>query len=120
MRHGDNIRRFGRSKSQREALIAGLAQSLVLRGSIRTTLARAKELRPFVEKLITKAVRRGVSVKTELADLLNSRKSAEMLVGKLATRYKKGNGGYTRIVKMPIRKSDASKMAVIEFVNNND
>lgn len=116
MRHHNNIRKFGRNKNQRHALLKGLMLSLIAHGRIETTEAKAKELRPFMEKMVTKAnVGTLASRRLVIARLYNQTASANKLID-LATKYKDRNGGYTRITKLPRRAGDASKMAVIEFV----
>lgn len=117
MRHHNNIRKFGRSKNQRNALLKGLALSLIAHGKIETTEAKAKELRPFIEKLITKAnVGTLSSRRIVIGRLYNLTKEATKLIDEIAPKYKGQNGGYTRIIKLPRRLGDASKMAVIEFI----
>ena len=114
MRHANVNRKFGRERNQRKALMKSLAHSLILKGKIKTTEAKAKELRPAVEKLVTLA-RKGTPA---------SRRLIEARVGKMATKkamdlgktYESRAGGYTRITKLVRRASDGAKMAVIEFV----
>ncbi len=116
MRHHDNKRKFGREKNQRHALLRTLAYSLVKNEKITTTEAKAKEIRPFVEKLVT--ISRTDSIPNKR--LVLRRTSSATLVKKLFTeigpRYKERKGGYTRITKLPQKRSDAAKMAIIEFV----
>ena len=116
MRHHNHNRKFGRESDQRRALVRSLARSLVLREKMTTTEARAKELRPVVEKLVT----RGKASHT-LANkrLLVARLGDVTTAKKLATlsaRYEGRPGGYLRITKLPARKSDGARMARIEFV----
>jgi len=94
-----------------------LTRSLILHERITTTEAKAKELRPMIEGLVTKA-RTGTPHARKLitATLSNERSMAKKLIAEIAPRYEGRKGGYTRIVKLPRRKSDGSKMAVIEFV----
>lgn len=116
MRHGNNVRKFGREKNQRVALLKGLALSLIKEEQIMTTEAKAKELRPYIEKMVTKAKKPTVAVLRTLgAELYNKRVSVKKLV-ELADKYKDRNGGYTRVVKLPPRLSDGAKMAVIQFI----
>jgi large subunit ribosomal protein L17 len=115
MRHGNHNRKFGRESGQRAALLNSLAENLLKHGRIETSEAKAKELRPFVEKLITRA-----RVNT-LANrrLLISRLGTEARVKKLMTvapKYVDRKGGYTRIVKLPRRLSDGSPQAIIELI----
>ena len=117
MRHGNNVRKFGREKNQRVALMKGLAMSLIKEEQIMTTEAKAKELRPYVEKMITRAKNPTVAVRRDLsADLYNKKTLVKKLVDDLAVKYQDRKGGYTRIVKLPPRLSDGAKMAVIQFV----
>lgn len=93
-----------------------LAENLILRGKITTTLAKAKELRPYIEKIITKSKNKGEAKARQSDSKLYTRKAAENVRERATKTYSTRAGGYTRIVKLPPRKSDASKMAVIEFV----
>jgi len=115
MRHHNKNRKFGREKAERNALINLLAESLIGKGKIKTTEAKAKELRPFVEKLLTMAKKGDLSAMRIISSRVG-KTGARKIIDDIAPKYKKRNGGYTRIIKMPARKSDASKMAVIEFV----
>lgn len=117
MRHHSNVRKFGRNKNQRNALMKGLVLALISHGRIETTEAKAKELRPFIEKLITKAnVGTLASRRLVMARLYGLTAEANKLIDTIAPKYKGRAGGYTRISKLPRRAGDASKMAVIEFV----
>jgi large subunit ribosomal protein L17 len=115
MRHGNTNRKFGRMKSQRTALLKSLARSLVIRGKIQTTEAKAKEIRPMVEKLVTRGKTNTLANRRLLIAELGSASVAQKLI-KTAEGYAERKGGYTRIVKMVPRKGDASPMALIEFV----
>ncbi|HUC89045.1 MAG TPA: 50S ribosomal protein L17 [Candidatus Paceibacterota bacterium] len=117
MRHHNNIRKFGRGRSQRSALLKGLVLSLIAHGRIETTEAKAKELRPMVEKMITKAnIGTLASRRLVISRLYNLKAEADKLIDVIAPKYKSRSGGYTRITKLPRRAGDASKMAIIEFV----
>lgn len=117
MRHHNNVRKFGRNKNQRRALLKGLALSLIKKESIQTTEAKAKELRPYVEKMITQAKAGGAANRRLLnAKLMNHDSDVQKLMGPLAERYSTRNGGYIRIMKLPARKSDGAPMAIIAFV----
>lgn len=117
MRHHDANRKFGRSKNQRSALLKGLAASLIEHGRIMTTEAKAKELRPAFEKMVTKAKNPTLSNRRLLlSSLYNNTDVVEKLIADIAPRYSERAGGYTRITKLVQRKGDASKMAVIELV----
>jgi len=117
MRHSDANRKFGREKNARNALKKGLAASLLLHDRIMTTEAKAKELRPIVEKMVTKAKNPTLANRRALlASLYNNTDVVERLIAEIAPRYAERAGGYTRITKLMQRKGDASPMAVIEFV----
>lgn len=115
MRHHNKNRKFGRETDQRAALLKSLARSLVLRGRIKTTEAKAKEIRPFVEKLVTRGKTATLATRRALISKLGDANTASKLI-KTAEGYKDRKGGYLRIVKMVPRKGDASPMALIEFV----
>ena len=115
MRHGNNVRKFGRKTDERKALLSGLCRSLIIRGKIKTTEARAKEIRPMVEKLLTKAKSATLANRRALIATLGDEKTATKII-KTAGAYTDRAGGYTRIIKMGPRKGDAAPMALIEFV----
>jgi large subunit ribosomal protein L17 len=117
MRHHNNVRKFGRTKNQRHALLKGLMLSLIAHGKIQTTEAKAKELRPSIEKMVTKAnVGTLASRRLVISRLYNLTSEANKLIDEIAPKYKGQAGGYTRITKLPRRQGDASKMAIIEFI----
>ncbi len=117
MRHHSSVRKFGRPKNQREALLKGLMLSLIAHGKIETTEAKAKEIRPAIEKLVTKAnVGTLASRRLVISRLYNLTAEANKLIDTIAPKYKGQAGGYTRITKLPRRAGDASKMALIEFI----
>ena len=117
MKHHKSMRTLGRTRDQREALLSSLAEALVLNERILTTEARAKELRPYVEKLVTKGKKGTIAARRDIIALLDGREAvAKKVVDDLALRYKDRNGGYTRITKVVKRSSDGRKSAVIEFV----
>jgi large subunit ribosomal protein L17 len=102
MRHHNQNRTFGRSRSQRTALLRGLALSLIEHEQIQTTEAKAKELRPYVEKLITKSKHDTVATRRYIMSTLGEPKDTlvRKLFSDIASRYANRNGGYTRIVKL--------------------
>jgi large subunit ribosomal protein L17 len=117
MRHGNHNRKFGRPKNQRVALMRSLALSLIKHGRIETTLAKSKELRPYIEQIVTRAKNDTLGSRRLVAGRLgNQPTAAKKLFADIGPKYKERNGGYTRIMKLPPRKSDASPMAIIEFV----
>lgn len=115
MRHHNANRKFGLRTDQRRALMRSLAQALVIREKIKTTEAKAKELRPFVEKLVTRSRANTLANRRYLVIEVGD-EGALKLVKELGPKFKERAGGYTRITKLPVRKSDGSKMAQIEFV----
>jgi large subunit ribosomal protein L17 len=116
MRHRKGGRQLRRTSEQKLALMRGLATSLIEHGAIETTEAKAKELRPFVEKLITKA-RSGTLHDRRIAGRhVRSRGAADKLFAELGPRFAKRPGGYTRILKIGHRKGDGAEMARIELV----
>ncbi|MCD5396086.1 MAG: 50S ribosomal protein L17 [Candidatus Pacebacteria bacterium] len=115
MRKKKKGRKLKRKRDQRKALLKSLAEALIEHERIKTTFAKAKELQPFVEKLTTKAKKRTLAKRREVLAIL-SKKSTKKLFDEIAPRYKERQGGYTRILKLPPRKSDGSKMVIIEFV----
>lgn len=117
MRHGNNKRKFGRVRKVRVALINSLALNLIVRGKIKTTEPKAKELRPFIEKLITRAKSGNSATRRLIISKLSNRgPEVKKLFEIIAPKYKGRNGGYTRVLKLGARKSDGAKMAIIEFV----
>jgi len=98
-------------------LLRSLALNLVNKGKIKTTEAKAKELRPFMEKIITLAKKNTLaSRRLALSRLFNRKPETEKIFSDIAPKYKDRRGGYVRIIKMVARKSDGSKMSLIEFV----
>lgn len=115
MRHRKKGRQFTRSKDQQRALLRSLASSLILEEKITTTEAKAKEVRPFLEKSITRAKKDTIANRRLLARNFSS-KVIKKLFKEIGPRYKKRLGGYIRITKVSLRKQDAAKMAVIELI----
>ncbi|KKT00941.1 MAG: 50S ribosomal protein L17 [Candidatus Nomurabacteria bacterium GW2011_GWF2_43_8] len=117
MRHHNTKRKFGRSKTQKRALLNSLALNLIVRGKIKTTEPKAKELRPFIEKLVTQAKKGNLATRKLVAAKLSNRgPEIKKLFEVLAPKYADKKGGYTRILKLGARKSDSASMAIIEFV----
>lgn len=116
MRHHNKNRKFGLERNQRKALIKSLARSLVLHGKIETTLAKAKELRPFVEKLVTKARTNETVARRLVASKIGTGHVIDHLFEEVAPKYKNRQGGYTRIIKIWRKVKDGSERAIIEFV----
>lgn len=115
MRHKKRGRKFTKSKDQQKALLRSLASSLVLKEKITTTEAKAKELKSFIEKSITRSKKDNVANRRFLAKDF-SNKVVKKIVQELGPRYKSRAGGYTRVTKISPRKSDGARMAVIELI----
>jgi len=120
MRHRVGGRKLGRTSAHRAALFRNLAAALIKHEQILTTLPKAKELRPYVEKLVTLAKRGGLSNRRLAHARLLDDAQLVKLFDVLAERYATRNGGYTRIIKAGPRASDASPMAYIEFVDRDE
>lgn len=117
MRHRKKGKILDRKRDQRKALLRNLARSLVKEGKITTTLAKAKFLRPVVEKLITKGKKNDLASRRHLLSFFyNDHKIVKKILEELSPRYKERKGGYTRIVKLGRRGGDGAEMAIIEFV----
>ncbi len=117
MRHRRKGRKLSRRGDQRKALLVSLAANLILKEKIITTEAKAKEVQPFVEKLITKSRGGNLSSIRYLAGYLPE-KARKKITEEIGPRYRKRAGGYTRIIKLGPRKTDGAKMAVIELVKS--
>lgn len=116
MKHHNKNRKFGRERNQRKALVRSLASALVEREKIKTTEAKAKELRPFIERLVTHGKKNSLASRRLIIKRLGSKGGGKKMMDIIAPRYNGRGGGYTRILKLPKRKSDGSKMAIIEFI----
>jgi len=117
MRHKKQGRKFGRKRDQRKAFVSSLVEALVLKEKVLTTEARAKELRPAVEKLVSKARTDSVANRRLITAKLSGRPATvKKLFEVIAPRYKDRKGGYLRITKVVKRASDGRASAVIEFV----
>ena len=116
MRHGNSTRKFGREKTQRHALMRSLARNLIRDSRIRTTVAKAKELRPYVEKLVTKAKVVTVTSRRIVNSRLQGADETKKLFETVAPKYIDRKGGFTRIIRLGNRDLDGSPMALIEFV----
>jgi len=119
MRHGMSGRKLNRTKAHRKALFMNLAQALIKHEQIKTTLPKAKDLRPVVEKLVTLGKRGGLHARRQLISHLQDEKLVAKLMTVLADRYKGRPGGYTRVLKAGFRYGDAAPMAIIEFVDRD-
>ncbi len=119
MRHRMSRRKLNRTSSHRRAMFANMATALVKHEQITTTLPKAKELRPVVEKLITKAKRGTLHARRQIYAMLRDEATTSKLMDILAERYSERQGGYTRVLKSGFRYGDAAPMAVIEFVDRD-
>ena len=119
MRHKVGQRKLQRTSSHRAALLRNLSASLIKHEQITTTTAKAKELRPYVEKLVTLAKRGGLSNRRLAQSRLMDDAQLTKLFDVIAPRYADRNGGYTRVIKAGIRISDAAPIAVIEFIDRD-
>ena len=120
MRHGKKGRKLNRTASHRKALKSNLAASLVIHKRIRTTNAKAKELRGFVERLVTYAKRGDVHGRRLIIQKINGqlgKKIANILIHEIAPEFENRQGGYTRIIKLNNRKNDNAPVSIIEFVD---
>jgi large subunit ribosomal protein L17 len=119
MRHRLRGRSFSRKSAHRKAMFENMAHALLKHEQITTTLPKAKDLRPVVERLITLGKRGGLHARRQLVAALQDAKIADKVMTTLAERYKKRAGGYCRIIKAGFRHGDAAAMAVIELVDRD-
>lgn len=119
MRHGAAYRKLGRTASHRTAMFANMAASLIKHEQITTTLPKAKELRPFVEKLVTLAKKGDLHARRQAISAVRDVPQVGKLFDTIGPRYAERNGGYIRIMKAGYRHGDNAAMAVIEFVDRD-
>lgn len=119
MRHNARVKHFGRKTGPRKALFRGLVNSLVENGRIKTTLAKAKELRRHVEKAITVGKKQTLHARRLLLSRYPNEKVVSMIMSDIAPRFQDREGGYTRILKLGMRPGDRAEMAYIQFVDFN-
>ena len=119
MRHGIAHRKLGRTSAHRTAMFANMAASLIKHEQIVTTLPKAKELRPFVEKLVTLGKRGDLHARRQAISQMRDLAMVKKLFEVLGPRYKARNGGYTRVMKAGFRHGDSAPVAVIEFVDRD-
>lgn len=119
MRHGISGRKLNRTSSHRKAMFANMATSLLKYEQIKTTLPKAKEIRPIVEKLITLGKQGDLAARRRAIAAIQDQEVVVKLMSELADRYKKRPGGYVRIVKAGFRRGDMAPMAVVELVDRN-
>jgi len=116
MRHKHGYRKLNRTSSHRKALLKNMAIALIEREKIETTVPKAKELRRYVEKLVTKSRVADLNTHREVFKYLQHKDSVKKLINEIAPKYTERNGGYTSIIKTRIRRGDATQMAYISFV----
>jgi|SRR3989344_3697253 len=117
-RHGYQGRKLHRERDQREALIKSLAEALIIYEQIETTLPKAKEVVPYVEKLITKAKKGDLHSRRQVMSALQTVSSANKLVDDIAPKLKARNSGYFRIERTSLRRGDLAQMAKVSFVDD--
>ena len=119
MRHGVAKRKLNKSISHKRSMFANMAVSLIKHEQIKTTLPKAKELRPIIEKMITKARTKDLHARREALSFLRDEVATEKLLSVLVDRYASRNGGYTRVLKAGFRYGDMAPMAYIEFIDRD-
>ena len=119
MRHGNSGRKLNRTSSHRAAMFANMASALIKHEQIKTTLPKAKDLRPIVERLITLGKKGGLPNRRQAFAMLRDDAIVTKLFTVLADRYKDRAGGYTRVLKAGVRYGDAADVAFIEFVDRD-
>jgi large subunit ribosomal protein L17 len=116
MRHGKKIKKLGRTKSHRKAMLANMAASLFMYQMIKTTQAKAKEVRKLAEKVISLAKRGDLHAHRQVYDVIKDRKLVKKIFDEIAPKFKDRQGGYTRVVKLGIRKGDGASLSVVELL----
>lgn len=119
MRHRLKGRKLNRTSSHRKAMFANMAVALIMNEQIKTTLPKAKELRPYVEVLVTSAKKGDLAKRRQIISTIKDPIAAEKLISVLAPRYAERHGGYIRVVKAGFRYGDAAPIAYIEFVDRD-
>lgn len=119
MRHGNVHRKFNRKSAHIQAMLQNMSNALIKHEQITTTLPKAKELRPYVEKLVTLAKKGGLNNRRSVLAVLQDEKMVAKLFDTVATRYKDRKGGYTRVLKAGFRHGDMAPVGIIEFVDRD-
>jgi len=118
MRHRKRKGKLGRTSAHRQALLANMGTAFIIHGRITTTVAKAKALKPVVEKLITLGKRQDdINARRQAAAILRDKKAVQKLFSDLGPQFKERNGGYTRIMRLGLRAGDAAPMAILELVS---
>ena len=120
MKHNITHRKLNRTTSHRKALLMNLSNSLIKHEQITTTLSKAKELRPFVEKIITLGKKGDLVSRRKAISILQDQKNTKKIFDVISERYKERSGGYTRIIKIGNRFGDNALTAIIEFVDRDE
>ena len=120
MKHNIKHRKLNRTSSHRKALLMNMSNALIKHEQITTTLPKAKELRPFVEKVVTLGKKGDLSSRRKALSILQDEKMTTKIFDILANRYSERNGGYTRIIKLGNRYGDNAPTAVIEFIDRDE
>ena len=120
MKHNIKHRKLNRTSSHRKSLLMNLSNALIKHEQITTTVPKAKELRPFIEKIITLGKQGDLSARRKTMSILQDEKMTKKIFDTLAARYSDRNGGYTRIIKLGNRFGDNAPTAVIEFVDRDE
>ena len=116
MRHGKRVKKLGRTKSHKKAMLANMAASLFVYHTIKTTDAKAKEVRKLAEKLITLAKRGDLHAHRQVYDVIKDRKLVKRLFDEIAPKFADREGGYTRVSKLGVRKGDGAPLSVVELL----
>ena len=119
MRHLKSKRKLNRTSSHRKAMLGNMAVALIKHEQIQTTLPKAKELSPFVDKLITLGKKGDLASRKKASSILPEKQWTSKIFDELSERYKERDGGYTRVLKAGFRYGDSAPMAVIELVDRN-
>ena len=120
MKHNIKHRKLNRTSSHRKALLMNMSNALIKHEQITTTLPKAKELRPFIEKIVTLGKKGDLSARKKTISILQDEKMTKKIFDTLAERYSERKGGYTRIIKLGNRYGDNAETAVIEFVERDE
>ena len=120
MKHNITQRKLNRTTSHRKALLMNLSNALIKHEQITTTLPKAKELRPFIEKIVTLGKKGDLSARRKTISILQDEKMTKKIFDTFADRYKDRNGGYTSIIKLRNRYGDNAPIAVIELIDRNE
>ena len=116
MRHGKRVKKLGRTKSHRRAMLANMAASLFMYRMIETTEAKAKEVKKLAEKLITLAKRGDLHAHRQVYDVIRDRKLVKKIFDEIAPKFNDREGGYTRVVRLGVRKGDGAPVSVVELL----